>query len=173
MASAQPSDDDPPESGGEDILAMEGDEFQAAFGERVEQALDIDTWHAGEDLAAMYESLEEQVAQAVEQEGRIRERVRSVLFPHVFSHPQAPEKAGNYTVDVKTIERIHRGLLFNGGVEACDGTSLAHDTLPVTIAQIGVSLVSYQGNQGTWIQRLFRRDLRLGGFDPIDEAMAL
>jgi len=48
-----------------------------------------------------------------------------------------------------------------------------HDTLPITIAQIGVSLVSYQGDQGTWVHRLFRRDLRVGGLDPIDEAIAL
>ena len=48
-----------------------------------------------------------------------------------------------------------------------------HDTLPITIAQIGVSLVSYQGNQGTWVHRLYRRDLRVGGLDPIEEAMAL
>jgi hypothetical protein len=81
--------------------------------------------------------------------------------------------AGCYKVDVPTIERIHRGLLFNGGVEACDGTSLVHDTLPITIAQIGVSLVSYHGDQGTWVHRLFRRDLRVSGLDPIDEAMAL
>ncbi len=71
------------------------------------------------------------------------------------------------------IERVHRGLLFNGAVEACDGTRLMHDTLPVTIAQIGVSLVSYRGDQGTWVHRLFRRDLRIGGIDPIDEVIAL
>ena len=155
------------------ILAMEGNAFQAAFGEAVDNALNLDTWHVGEDLAAMYRTLEREVASAVEQGGRIRERIRSELFPLVFQHPQAPGQAGYYQVDVPTIERVHRGLLFNGGVEACDGTSLVHDTLPVTIAQIGVSLVSYQGEQGTWVHRLFRRDLRVGGFDPIEEALAL
>jgi hypothetical protein len=155
------------------MLALESNEFQAAFGEAVENTLNIDTWREGEDLAAMYHSLESEVASAVEQEGRMRQQVREQLFPRVFTRPNAPPNAGCYQVDISTIERIHRGLLFNGGVEACDGTSLIHDTLPVTIAQIGVSLVSYQGNQGTWVQRLFRRDLRLGGFDPIDEVMAL
>src|SRR6266567_881783 len=174
MASEQPSDDHPPDgSRMDDILAMEGGEFRAAFGESVDNPLDIDTWQVGEDLAAMYQALEQEVANAVEQEGRIRERIRKELFPAVFTHPQAPQQAGCYTVDVATLERIHRGLLFNGSVEACDGTSLVHDSLPITIAQIGVSLVSYQGNQGTWVQRLYRRDLRVGGLDPIDEAMAL
>src|SRR6266699_2959907 len=174
MASEQTPDDDSLDgSNTDDILAMEANQFQAAFGESVENPLDIDTWQLGDDLAAMYTALEQQVAQAVEQEGRIRERIRSELFPAVFTHPQAPQQAGCYKVEVAQLERIHRGLLFNGGVEACDGTSLVHDTLPITIAQIGVSLVSYHGDQGTWVHRLFRRDLRVSGLDPIDEAMAL
>ena len=64
-------------------------------------------------------------------------------------------------------------MLFNGGVEACDGTSVVHDTLPITIAQIGVTLVSYRGDQGSWVHRLFRRDLRVSGVDPVDEALEL
>jgi len=174
MASQQPPENDaPPGSGIDDILEMEDDQFRAAFGESVENPLNIETWLLGDDLAAMYTSLEREVAQAVEQEGRIRERIRAELFPVVFQHPQAPPQAGCYKVQVAQLEQIHRGLLFNGGVEACDGTNLVHDTLPITIAQIGVSLVSYQGNQGTWVHRLFRRDLRVSGLDPIEEAMAL
>ncbi len=174
MESDQPSEQSPGDfSNVDEILAMEGNEFQAAFGEPVDNALNLDTWQIGEDLATMYLTLEKEVADAVKQGGRIRERTRSELFPIVFKHPQAPLNAGCYQVDIATLERIHRGLLFNGGVEACDGTSLTHDTLPITIAQIGVSLVSYQGDQGTWVHRLFRRDLRVGGLDPIDEAIAL
>lgn len=175
MEEQQPSSDQPWDDAVVDdlLLAMESNEFRSAFGEPVESTLDMDTWSPGEDLLAMYRRLEREIACAVEQEGRLRERIRSELFPFVFKRPQAPAQAGCYKVDVATLERIHRGLLFNGGVEACDGTSLAHDTLPVTIAQIGVSLVSYQGNQGTWVHRLFRRDLRVGGFDPINEVMAL
>lgn len=174
MGSDQPAEQKPPDfSEVDNILAIESNEFQSAFGEPVENTLDINTWQIGEDLAGMYQKLEEEVASAVEQGGRIRERVRAELFPFVFKRADAPESAGCYKVDVATIERIHRGLLFNGGVEACDGTSLSHDTLPITIAQIGVSLVSYQGDQGSWVHRLFRRDLRVGGFDPIGEAVAL
>lgn len=174
MASEQLPDPDPQnDTNVENMLEMEANQFKAAFGESVENPLNIDTWHLGDDLAGMYSALEQEVAQAVEQEGRIRERVRSELFPYVFTHPQAPQQAGCYQVDTATLERIHRGLLFNGGVEACDGTSLVHDSLPITIAQIGVSLVSYQGNSGTWVHRLYRRDLRVGGLDPIAEAIAL
>lgn len=160
-------------AGTNSVLVMEKDEFQAAFGESINRTLDINTWDAGEDLAAMYEALQEEVALAVKQEGRVRERVRAELFPIVFQHPGAPACAGHYQVDLATIERIHRGLLFNGSVEACDGTVNIHDTLPVTIAQIGVSLVSYQGDRGTWLHRLYRRDLRVAGPDPIAEVMDL
>src|SRR6266702_2199417 len=174
MESDQPSEQSPGDfSNVDEILAMEGNEFQAAFGAPVDNALNLDTCQIGEDLATMYLTLEKEVADAVKQGGRISERTRSELFPIVFKHPQAPLNAGCYQVDIATLEMIHRGLLFNGGVEACDGTSLVHDTLPITIAQIGVSLVSYQGDQGTWVHRLFRRDLRVGGLDPIDEAIAL
>jgi len=63
--------------------------------------------------------------------------------------------------------------LFNGATEACDGTSQPIDTLPITITQIGVTLVSYLGNEGTWGTRLFRRDLRARVQDPFDEMVAL
>lgn len=156
-----------------DTLEMDGDEFRAAFGESLEQTLDLNTWRPGADLVAMYERLEREIAGAVEQEDRIRERIRSELFPYVFRRPTAPQGAGCYQVDLSTLERVHRGLLFTGAVEACDGTSAVHDSLPITIAQIGVSLVSYLGDQGTWAQRLFRRDLRVSGLDPVSEAVAL
>jgi hypothetical protein len=78
-----------------------------------------------------------------------------------------------YQATVENIERVHRGLLFNGNVEACDGTSVPLDTLPVTIIQIGVCLVSYQGDQGSWVHRLYRRDLRVSGLDPVEEAFQM
>src|SRR5260370_22579805 len=106
---------------------MEANQFQAAFGESVENPLDIDTWQLGDDLAAMYSALEQQITQAVEQEGRIRERIPTQLFPYVFTHPQAPPRAGGYKVDVATLERLHPRFLFNGGGQASDGTSPAHD----------------------------------------------
>jgi hypothetical protein len=156
-----------------DTLDLAGDEFRAAFGESLDRTLDLDTWRPGADLVAMYERLEQEIAGAVQQEDRIRERIRNELFPYVFSRRSAPDGAGCYRVDLPTLERVHRGLLFNGAVEACDGTSAVHDSLPITIAQIGVSLVSYRGDQGTWVQRLFRRDLRVSGLDPVSEAVAL
>src|SRR5260370_30726845 len=119
MASEQPSDSDQHDrSSADNILAMEANQFQAAFGESVENPLDIDTWQLGDDLAAMYSALEQQITQAVEQEGRIRERIRTELFPYVFTHPQAPPRAGGYKGGVAPLQRIHRGLRFPSLIHA-------------------------------------------------------
>ncbi|HXG36825.1 MAG TPA: hypothetical protein VNL15_07635 [Dehalococcoidia bacterium] len=150
---------------------VDAHEFEAAFGEPLARALDLDTWQPGENLAALYGRLEQEIEQAVRQENRIRERIREEVFPRLRTRVGAPPGAGVYQARVDDVERVHRGLLFNGAVEACDGTSVVHDTLPVTIAQIGVCLVSYRGDQGSWVQRLYRRDLRVGGLDPVEEAL--
>src|SRR5207302_5392436 len=92
-------------------------------------------------------------------------KIREVVLPRLAASPNGPRNAGMHEASQSNIASVHRGLLFNGGVEACDGTIQIHETLPLTIYQIGVSLVSYRGDQGTWGQRLFRRDLRQKGLD--------
>jgi hypothetical protein len=153
--------------------AIDGEEFSRSFGERLHSALDLDTWSAGEDLALLYANLEAQVRDAVAREEDVRRTVRAELFPRIGTRPGAPAGAGVRTADLRSLERIHQGLLFPGAVDACDGRPAVHDTLPLTIFQIGVCLVSYQGDQGTWSHRLFRRDLRVEGVDPIAELAEL
>ena len=36
-------------------------EFHTSFGETLDQALDLDTWHHGEDLAHLYGRLEQEI----------------------------------------------------------------------------------------------------------------
>jgi len=144
------------------------DEFTEGFGEDIHRTLDVDTWQTGEDLGAVYTRIEAEVQAAVEQEQHHRTVIREHLFPQVGEYGGAPPHAGVYAAEQRVVERIHRGILFSGGIEACDATLLSHDSVPLTIFQIGVSLVSYQGNHGTWGQRLYRRDLRVSG----DEWMA-
>lgn len=163
----------PPLIAAGDAAEVSAEEFRRNFGESLQRTLDIDTWTSGEDLSAMYSRIQEEVEEAVRREEGVLQRIRAVLFPSLRNFPGAPTGAGVYAADLPTLERIHRGLLFNGGVEACDGTRQTHDTLPLTIFQIGVSLVSYQGNQGTWAQRLFRRDLRVATGDPTEEMFRL
>jgi hypothetical protein len=147
--------------------------FAAAFGESLDVTLDLRTWHPGQDLAALYERLAAEVASAVEQENHVLPAFRERVLPRLATRPGAPPEAGVHTVSPAEIERVHHGLLFNGDVEACDGTVQVHDTLPLTVYQVGVSLVAYQGGQGTWLQRLYRRDLRVAPEDPVEEALAL
>jgi hypothetical protein len=45
--------------------------------------------------------------------------------------------------------------------------------LPLSITQIGVCLVGYSGQQGAWVHRLFRRDLRNKQANIIEEVLTL
>jgi hypothetical protein len=146
-------------------------EFRQSFGEDLSQVLDVATWHTGRDLTQEYPRIEREVKESVEREGAMQRRIRADLFPKLFDPATAPAGGGVYEANVDALRLIHRGLLFNGGVEACDGTVQVHDTLPLSVYQIGISLVSYRGDQGTWHQRLFRRDLRQQETDPVKEAL--
>ncbi|HEY7065731.1 MAG TPA: hypothetical protein VII06_29925 [Chloroflexota bacterium] len=149
------------------------EDYRAGFGEDLQRTLDLSTWSVGEDLSDVYRRVEEEIAAAVAQEGDLQAAIRKRVFPQLAGYDGAPKGAGVYQASPAALERVHRGLLFNGGVEGCDGTQQTHDTLPLTIAQVGVSLVSYQGNQGTWGQRLFRRDLRVGSGALAEDMQAL
>jgi hypothetical protein len=150
------------------------EEYRAAFGEDLSQTLDLNTWTLGEDLAETYGRLEQEVADAVAQEDNYRKIIREEVFHRLKNAPGAPRNAGIvFQADRKTLEKVHLGLLFNGGVEACDGTNVVHDTIPLTITQIGVCLVSYNGQQGAWAHRLFRKDLRARIKDPVEEVLTV
>lgn len=151
--------------------ALTATDYELAHGEKLATTLDLDTWRAGADLVQMYERLASEIEQAVRQETLMQQRIRREIFPCLKTRPSAPAQAGVYRVTIDDIERIHSTLLFPGGVEATDGTVVPFDTLPVTITQIGVVLVSYQGDQGSWVHRIFRRDLRTSGKSPIDETL--
>ena len=148
-------------------------EYAESFGENLRHTLDLDTWLPGEDLSQIYDRLADEVRAAVAQEDDALTAIRRRVFPMLVGRSGAPKGAGWYKAAPADIERVHRGLLFNGGVEACDGTIQPYETLPLSIFQVGVSLVSYQGNQGTWSQRLYHRDLRLSGGDQVSEMIEL
>jgi hypothetical protein len=158
---------------GDHPLEVTPAEFADTFGEELHQTLDVDTWSSGEDLALVNERLAAEVRDAVEHEQVFLKTIRAEIFPRLADYPGAPSGAGVYSATLSGLERVQRGLLFNGGVEACDGNRHIHDSLPLTVFQIGVSLVSYQGHHGIWSQRLFRRDLRVASGDPREEMLAI
>ncbi|VTT97838.1 Uncharacterized protein OS=Roseiflexus sp. (strain RS-1) GN=RoseRS_2255 PE=4 SV=1 [Gemmataceae bacterium] len=144
------------------------DAFEAYFGERLRDTLDLGQWREGVDLVREYARIEREIEHATAFETVQQARVRELVYPRLSFTPGAPPEAGLYDMlTTEHIAEVHRGLLFNGGVTACDGTTQAHDTLALTVHQIGVCLVSYTGNQGSWSTRLFRRDLREDKGDPV------
>src|SRR5579885_1553405 len=147
--------------------------FATAYGEPLERALDLATWSPLHQLAQLYERMEAEIAAAVAAERGLRAATRAEVLPQLAQRPGRPRGAGLRRVTPEQLYAVHTGVLFTGQVEACDGASLAHETLPLTIAQVGVCLVSYRGDLGTWAQRLFRRDLRLAGLPPLDEVKAV
>ncbi len=142
--------------------------FQEQFDEDLRRTLDINTWRLGNDLNQEYRRIENEVREAGKFETAKEKQIREEFYPRLAAAPNMPRHAGKHATTHEDIEKVLRGLLFNGGVEACDGAMQIHDTLPLTIYQIGVSLVSYRGDQGSWGQRLFRRDLRQKSVD-VDE----
>ena len=151
-------------------------EYEDTFGETPEETLDLDTWVSGEDLPALYARMEQEVQEGIEAEDSWSAHIRRVVFPQIASSPYAyaaPDAGLHGPVSAQTIERVHKGFLFNGAVEAADGTLAIHDTLPVTITQVGVCLVSYHGLSGSYVHRLFRKDLRARGGDPVREVLDL
>lgn len=162
-----------PPANADDLAEISAEDFEAGFGEDIHRTLDVDTWSTGEDLGAVYTRIQAEVREAVEKEADYRTIIRQEVFPRIPGFPGAPKGAGVYPADQCVLERVHQGILFNGGVEAADGTQQSHDTIPLTIFQVGVSLVSYRGDQGIWSQRLFRRDLRVASRNPTEELFDL
>jgi hypothetical protein len=151
-----------------------GGQFREQFDEPLERVLDINTWSTGIDIDDLYVRLDREVRDALARDGDDRGAIRRIVFPHIATRADAPPNAGVYRATAAQIKRVHQGLLFNGGVEAVDGTSALHETLPLTVAQIGISLVSYNGDEGTWQHRLYRRDVRNRLHDdPAEAVLAL
>lgn len=173
MAELHARADDPPLPVSQPAPVSAGD-FEEYFGESLRRTLDLGTWRDGVDLVREYARVEAEIERAVAFEDAQQARVREVVFPKLSFTPGAPPEAGHYKkLTTDDIADVHRGLLFNGGVECCDGTHQYHDTLALTVHQIGVSLVSYAGNQASWSTRLFRRDLRESHGDPTEVLFAL
>lgn len=146
-------------------------EYERIFDEPIQNTLDLASWSSGDNLYQAYERLEKEVMEAVSRENYYRKTIRDTIFPRLKQFKNAPKNSGVFQARAQDIERIHTGLLFNGSVEACDGINIVHDTLPLTITQIGVCLATYNGNQGSWGHRLYRRDVRSSLGNPVEELL--
>jgi hypothetical protein len=164
---------DPPEIAADDdnVFTVSTRAFAEQFDESILQAIDVENWQLGRDVNAEFERIAREIREADRFETHNEKLIREQIFPRMARSPHMPKHAGMHKAARADIEAVHRGLLFNGGVEACDGIVQVHDTLPLCIYQIGVSLVSYLGAQGHYGERLFRHDLRQKGlnFDELIE----
>jgi hypothetical protein len=149
------------------------EEFAASYGEPLEHTLNLDTWERGENLDRMFARLDREIHEALEQEDELGRQIRQVILPEIAKQPNAPPGAGVFRATIDDLKTAQQTVLFNGAVEASYGAATGHETLPLAITQIGVCLVSYAGEQGAWVHRLYRRDLRLRGLHPVDEALAI
>jgi hypothetical protein len=165
-AAAQPGPLNPPEE-------ISAGDFVASYGEPLERTLNLETWERGENLDRMFARLDQEISEALAREDELYRQIRNVVFPQITRRHHAPPEAGVFQATADQLKTVQQQVLFNGAAEAGYGTSIGHDTLPMSITQIGVCLVSYAGEQGAWVHRLYRRDLRLRGVDPVDEALAI
>jgi hypothetical protein len=166
--------DEPDETVGPPLFEVSSEDFAEGFGETLHETLDLNGWTHGTDLGALFRRTEAQIEQAVAHEDVWRRKIRDEVFPLIKEPAHGgPESAGVYAASTGDLEDVLQNLLFKGAVEACDGTQKVVDTIPLTIYQIGVSLTSYRGNQGSWGHRMFRRDLRVTGGDPTTEMIEL
>jgi hypothetical protein len=157
--------------------SLDASGFEQAFGERLDQVLDLRTWHGGTDLAGLYERLEldARIGEALATEDHAAAAIRASILPELRDRSRrgAPPLAGVWRLELPELERVHKGTLFSGQVEACDSTVHVHESLPLTVIQIGISLVGYQGDEGTWSHRLYRRDLQASPSDAVELARQL
>src|ERR687898_277074 len=121
------------------------DDFSSEFGVDLLETLDVGKWQQGVDLEGLNRRLAEEVSSAVAQERDAIAFIRREVFPRLGKQVDAPADAGVYQAHPQDIDHALRNSLFNGCVEACDGTVSEHDTLVLTVTQLGICLVSYQG----------------------------
>jgi hypothetical protein len=155
--------------------ALSLDDFQKAFGENFSDAIDINTWSIGANLSELYPLIESEWLQAKTDENKNQKIFRETVFPRIKEVGNVPFAGLHDDVnDVKQLlDKMHRGFLFNGAVTACGSTHVIFNTVPLTITQIGICLVNYERQHGSYSHRLFRRDLRFKSEDPIQEALDL
>jgi hypothetical protein len=150
-----------------------GKSYLEATGETLSQTLDIDTWDPARRIAERFERLQTEITEAQVRELENRRDIREHAFPLIAESPLAPKSAGVHEVQLSELKAIQSQLLFSGHVQAVDGASVVHQTLPMTIVQTGVALANYLGEHGTWGHRIFQKDVKISGRTGLDRTLEL
>lgn len=147
--------------------------YREATGESLERTLDIDTWDPAQRMAERFERLQSEIIEAQVREMENRRDIRDKVFPLIPSSPQAPKGAGVHEVQLSELRAVQSELLFSGHVQAVDGASVIHQTMPITVVQTGIALANYLGEHGTWGHRIFQKDVKVSGRTGLDRMLEL
>jgi hypothetical protein len=150
-------------------VTLDPAQYQALTGEGLTKTLDISTWDTGVQALQNFDRLEREIDEAERLSTTLRQAIRSEIFKLLPKVPGAPARAGVYQATIADVRETQRNVLFNGLVEACDGNSHIFHTLPMQIIQIAVAAVTYHGEEATWANRIFRRDIEFKGGQSVVE----
>ncbi|HEV2747180.1 MAG TPA: hypothetical protein VGW34_07770 [Allosphingosinicella sp.] len=167
------ADQDRPASARHREGSAAGRSYEEATGERLEQTLDIDTWDPAQRIAEQWDRLHREIVEAQVCEMENRRGIRDEVLPLLARRDGAPPYAGVHEIELDQLRLVQQQLLFSGHVQAVDGASVVHETLPITVVQTAIALANYLGEHGTWGHRIFQKDVKISGRTGIDQALAL
>ncbi|MCP2213974.1 hypothetical protein [Bradyrhizobium diazoefficiens] len=141
--------------------ADQAEQFDRHIRGMVDEALNVSTWTDGERMSDLEERLEREVRAATQYESEKTGRVLQLIEENIGDNPEASKESGIVPVTVDQISDTLRSVLFNGLVEACDGTRVSYDTLPISVIQIGLCMTTYldDGAPTSVGHRLYRHDM--------------
>ncbi|MET4149072.1 MULTISPECIES: hypothetical protein [unclassified Bradyrhizobium] len=148
-------------SGAEDDLDQQAEDFDRELRQTVDEALNVASWTAGDNMGELEERLEREVRAATIYEAGKAQAVLDIVRNNIADNSNASKESGIFDVTPEQISQTLKTILFNGLVEACDGTRVTYDTLPISVIQIGICMTSYldDGSPTSIGHRLFRHDM--------------
>lgn len=149
-------------------------EFDRGLDIEFTEALNLDNWSSGHRMNELTERLEREVHAALRDEASIGPRIVETLQAGLSSATDSSVESGIYSLTPDDVTGALRNIIFNGNLEACDGTRVTVNTLPLSVVQIGICAATYHGNgAGESIgHRLFRRDVLRHSADPAEDVLA-
>lgn len=150
-----------------------GRSYEDATGERIEETLNIESWDPAHKMAEQFDRLQTEIVDAQVREMESRREIREQAFPLIAARNGAPPSAGVHEIELDKLRLVQQQVLFSGHVQAVDGASVVHQTLPITIVQTAIALATYLGEHGTWGHRIFQKDVKVSGRTAIDRTLAL
>jgi hypothetical protein len=132
---------------------VSADDFVTSYGESLAQTLDLDTWDRGPNLSAVFDQLEQEISQALEQEDDLCKRTRQVIFPQIFyAHADFVQEAALIAM-ADSVLQAHRGfpMLLDLADTVCRssfGTEAFHSTVQSAYAHQGNPFRYFAERQG-------------------------